>query len=338
MQTRANELNQTHIHASHRVYLLFGQEIMLIEQSLKFIRRGAKQHHFNERIRFDIDAYFNWNLLLTELQTQSLFSTKRLIECHISSLTNKTEQLTTLLKSVPDDVILILIINELKPAQKNTKWFKTINKLGVIIGHYELNNQQTLTWLNRRMKLLGLVPNQEMVQILLLHNENNLLALWQELQKLILEYPDGNINIEQYKAHTIQQSHYKPYGLINAALMGNTRQMLKIYYVLKDNNIEILYLINSLINELNTLSTIATNAKESGLAQAISVYHFWGAKETLVKKALHRHTAQNLQKMLLSLGQLERSSKGQGYYNVHSIWHGLLALLLNLSGQKIWIP
>lgn len=338
MQTNARQFNPTHIHPDYRCYLLFGQETMLVEESLILIRHNAKQYEFNERIRFDVDLYFDWNLLTTEIQTQSLFSSKRVVECHISSLANKAPQLLALIESVPADVILVLIIAGFKSAQKNTKWFKSLDKSGVIVGHYELKPQEALNWVHLRMKQLNITPNQALTQSLLLHNEGNLLAMWQELQKLALEYPNGKIDFEQYQANIVEQSNYKPYGLINAALMGNPQQTLKIYLVLKDNNTQALHIINVLNNELRVLSNIAIDAKKIGLIQAMRPYRMWGVKETLAKQALHRHTAAGLQKLMLLLGQLERSSKGQGQYNADQVWHGLLTLLLNLAGQRLWTP
>lgn len=335
MITSATSLNQSHAHKNNRVYLLFGQEHMLIEQSLKFIRYSAKSYKFNERMRFDIGRFFDWYILFRELQTQSLFASKRLIECHLSYTKDMIKHLPALLEMLDEDVILVLIVDSLTPAQKNSKWFKQIDKKGVIISHYPLKHHETVTWLNYKAKYLNLELSPKVVQSLLHNNEGNLLAMWQELQKLALTYAKGKIQEVDYLAHIEQQSHYQPYHLIDSALSGDVKQMLKIYHQLIEEGVEVLYIINVLLKELNILNKISLKSKTGNLTQIIAEYRFWGNKNQLIHLTLKRHNNNSLQKMLLTIGQLERSSKGQGYYKNQTIWHGLLELLINLSGHKI---
>lgn len=338
MKTTATHLNRTHAHKDNRVYLLFGQEPMLIEQSLKFIRHSAKSYQFNERMRFDIDRFFDWYLLFAELQTQSLFSSKRLIECHLSYTKDMIKHLPALLKKLDQDVILVLIVDSLTPAQKKSKWFGQIDKQGVSIAHYPLKPREAITWLNQKAQDLNLELSQKVVQALLYNNEGNLLAMWQELQKLALTYAKGKIQETDYLAHIEQQSHYQPFHLINSALLGDAKQMLKIYHQLLEEGIEVLYIINVLLKELKILNQISLQAKTGNLTQIIGEYRFFGDKTQLIHLTIKRHNSRALQKMLLTIGHLERSSKGQGYYQNKTIWHGLLTLLLHLSGRTIWTP
>lgn len=341
MQINASKFNQTQLHPNNRCYLLFGQEPMLLEESLLFIRQNTKERGFNERLRFDIDNHFDWRVLFNELQSQSLFSKQRLLECHLANLAGIDDpllKLVALANKTPNDIVLVLLTKKISQSQKKSKWFKAVEKQGIIVGHYELKPQELQAWLTKKMQQLDIVPKPELVQILLFYNEGNLLAIWQELQKIKLSYTDKNIDVIDYQTHVEQQSQYAPYHLINAVLLGNVKQTLKIYEVLKHNGIEPLYLINTLNNELNLLSKIAVEAQQFGLEPALKPYRFWAAKATMVKSVLKRNNGTTLQKILLYLGQLERSAKGRGTYNSQTIWHGLLALLLNLSGQKIWIP
>ena len=46
------------------VYLLSGDETLLVEESADAIRQQALQNGFSERERYHVDNQFDWNLLL----------------------------------------------------------------------------------------------------------------------------------------------------------------------------------------------------------------------------------------------------------------------------------
>lgn len=337
MQTSCLNLNQTHAHVDNRVYLLFGDEPMLQKQSLFFITKNAKAQGFDSQMRYEIDRFFDWHLLFQELQAQSLFAQKRIIKCQLSYLKDAIKHFPKLLENIPEDVILVLVIDSLTPAQKKSKWFSNIDKKGVVISHYSLNHIQTKNWLIARLSGLKLTLDAQTIDALLHNNEGNLLAMWQELQKLKLTYLDCKIDNTLYQSHLEQQSHYKPYQLVDTALSGNVKQTLKIYYRLQAEGLEAMYLVNLLAKEIKTLTNISLNARTVGVKKAVSEYRFWGEKPRIIEAVVQKNSTAQLQKMLLTIGQLERSSKGRGQYDTKTIWHGLLSLLITLSGHKTWM-
>ncbi len=331
MQLRSEQLNKSHLNTN--IFLLFGEEILLIEENLALIRQNAKKRGFDDKVRFDVDAHFDLSILYEEWYTESLFSNKRLIECHISSAIG--EKIMPLINTIPNDIMVVMIVDTLAKMQKNSKWFKAIDKQGLIVSHYLLTSAQMLNWMQHKVKQFGLIVNTQFLQTILFYNEGNLLAVFQELQKLKLAYPDGKVDIKAYYGQIEQQSHYKPYGLIHAALQGDTQKVIKIGQILKINGTEPLYVINILIQEFKLLVRLAINAKRVSFTHALKAERLWHQKEVMVKSVLARYNDRALQNMLLILGRLERSAKGQGELNV---WHALMALLINISGKKLWIP
>ena len=331
MQIRSEQLNKSHLDTN--VFLLFGEEILLIEENLALIRQHAKERGFDDKVRFDVDIHFDLSILYEEWYTQSLFSNKRLIECHISGAVSG--EMIPLIDTVPDDITLIVICDLLSKAQKNSKWFKAIDKRGLIISHYLLTNMQILNWMQHKIKQLELRVDKQFLQTILFYNEGNLLAVFQELQKLKLAYPDAKVDTDTYSKQIEQQSQYKPYGLIYAAFRGDSQKVIKIGQILKKNGTEPLYIINILIQEFKLLVRLAINAKRANVAYALKAERLWYQKEVMVKSVLARYNDRTLQNMLLILGRLERNAKGQGMLNV---WHALMALLVNISGEKLWIP
>ncbi|MCP4042826.1 MAG: DNA polymerase III subunit delta, partial [Gammaproteobacteria bacterium] len=61
-------------------YLIFGDEPLQIRESVDTVRSAARRGGFDERLVFDVDATFDWNLLRCEMDSLSLFASQRLIE------------------------------------------------------------------------------------------------------------------------------------------------------------------------------------------------------------------------------------------------------------------
>ncbi|MCV5264264.1 DNA polymerase III subunit delta, partial [Escherichia coli] len=66
-----------------QVYLIFGNEPLLIQESRQAIQKTALQHGFEERHRFAVDTSLDWNQVYDCFQALSLFSSRQLIELEI---------------------------------------------------------------------------------------------------------------------------------------------------------------------------------------------------------------------------------------------------------------
>ncbi len=333
MQISADKLTHNYTE-NNNIYLVYGEETLLVEHSINFIKNNAHKKQFNERLRFDIDNNFNWSDIYQELNSKSLFSNKQIIECYLNINTQNTNNMLEIIENITDDVIIIFVINNITSAQKKTKWFKTINNSGLIIANYLLKEQQTKNWIINKAKQLKLNIDNKIINSLLFNNEGNLLAIAQELEKLKLAYAKEHIDYDSYCKQIEQQSSYKPFGLVNASLLGDSKKVIKIQQILQENGTEVMHIINILINELKILIKISIDAKKSDTNQIIAKYHFWYEKENAIKKALARNSTAQIQKIIISLGKIERNAKG---YGKQDIWSSLLKLLLNLSGKKIWM-
>ncbi|MCA2465157.1 DNA polymerase III subunit delta, partial [Vibrio alginolyticus] len=90
-----------------QVYLIFGNEPLLIQESRQAIQKTALQHGFEERHRFAVDASLDWNQVYDCFQALSLFSSRQLIELEIpeSGVTTAiSKELQTLCDMLHDDI------------------------------------------------------------------------------------------------------------------------------------------------------------------------------------------------------------------------------------------
>ena len=317
------------------IYFAFGAEILLVEQSLSLIKATAKENGFNERFRFDIDGNFSWDSIFSLISSPSLFSEKRIIECRLT--TGKvgvkgSKALTELVESMPEDILLIVSSGKLEMAQQKSKWFKALDKNGIVIQHWEVQSNQLVGWIKGKMSQLGLKSNIEVANAIAYCTEGNLLATMQEIQKLKIAYPDGKINLQEYLNQIDQQSHYSVFGMIDSALQGDTDKVNKIFNSLVDDSTPPVILIASLYREIKNLVTMSIELKTNQSIEAILNNHrVWQKRKPLISNVLKKHSYQKLQKLLLKLGRIDRSLKGMDNLNVYD---ELQSVVLSLSGKN----
>ncbi len=317
------------------LYFAFGSEILLVEQSLTTIKDAAKKLGFDERFRFDIDGNFSWDAIFNLISSPSLFADKRIIECRLT--TGKigvkgSKALSELTENLPDDIMLIISSGKLDIAQQKSKWFKALDKKGVIIQHWEVQSEQLVGWIVNHMSQLGLSSSNEVANAIAYCTEGNLLATMQEIQKLQIAYPDGNIDLNEYLSQIDQQSQYTVFGMIDAALKGDTEKVNKIFSSLVDDSTPPVILISSLYREIKNLVTMSIELKTNQTIDTIfSNHRVWQKRKPLIAIALKKHSYQQLQKLLLKLGRIDRSLKGMDNLNVYD---ELQSVVITLSGKN----
>ena len=316
-------------------YFAFGAEILLVEQSLSMIKGIARENGFNERFRFDIDGNFSWDSIISLISSPSLFAEKRIIECRLT--TGKigvkgSKALNEILETLPDDILLIISSGKLEMAQQKSKWFKTLDKKGIIIQNWEVQSNQLVGWITRNMSQLGLDSNIEVANAIAYCTEGNLLASMQEIQKLKIAYPDGKINLREYLNQIDQQSQYSVFGMIDSALQGDTDKVNKVFNSLVDDSTPPVILVSSLYREIKNLVNMSIELKTNQTIESILNNHrVWHKRKPLISNALKKHSYQKLQKLLLILGRIDRSLKGMDNLDVYD---ELQNVVIALSGKN----
>ena len=335
MNIKPEQLHSSVSNQMASTYFAFGAEILLVEQSLSTIKAAARENGFTERFRFDIDGNYSWDSMFSLISSPSLFAEKRIIECRLTSGkigVRGSKALTEIVEALPEDILLIISSGKLEMVQQKSKWFKALDKNGVIIQHWEVQSNQLVGWITRNMTQLGLNSNIEAANAIAYCTEGNLLATMQEIEKLKIAYPDGKINLKEYLDQIDQQSQYSVFGLIDSALLGDTDKVNKIFNSLVDDSIPPVILISSLYREITNLVMMSIELKTNDTLESILNKHrVWQKRKPFISNALKKHSYQKLQKILLKLGRIDRSLKGMDNLNVYD---ELQNVVISLSGNN----
>ena len=337
MQIRADQLKFTLTDNPLPIYFIFGHETLLIEQSTEQIKKVAKKNSFSDKISFEIDNEFNFEQLKLEISSASLFHPQRIIECRFKAdaLNIKTsKELIKIISPLANGILLIISAGKLTPTQQKSKWFQTLSQKCKVVQHKEVKNNMLPNWVLTNMIKLGLEKNVSIANNIATYTEGSLLAAMQEIQKLKIAYPNGKIDATVYKAQIKEQSKYTVYGLIDAALSGNTNQVNKIYNTLINDKAIPIILNNALYLQIKNIVGMALDLqKNKPLATIFQKYNVWSFKKPAITKILKLYSYQQLQKILLSLGRVERSIKGADNLNVID---ELQLILLTLNKNIKW--
>lgn len=337
MRIKPEQLKNNLANQLNSLYFVFGPELLLLEQSLTYIRDTAKTQGFDDRISFEVDCNFDWGKITAELSAISLFSPKRIVECRLK--TGKigvkgSKALIEIALNLPNDILFIVSTEKLDFAQQKSRWFKTLDKYGTVIQIWKVQRDHLIGWIANHMAEEGLATNPQVAESIAYYTEGNLLASMQEIQKLKMAYPDGNINVEDYTQQLGQQSQYTVYNLIDSALMGDSKQMLKIYTLMTTDTAMPIMLSGALYSEINSIINMAIELQQvKQIASVMNNHRVWKSRQIAIGNALKRLPYQRLQKNLLLLGRIDRSIKGLDNLNVID---ELRILLLNLAGKTPW--
>ena len=136
--------------------LVLGGEPWQKNKSLATIKTHVQQQGCSEIIRFSVYHKFDWQQIIDEYQSLSLFADQRIIEVEfisdkvkVDDTGNKT--LVALSEIIAQNTILqdaIFIFNgpKLDGPSTNKKWFKALTQLGCYLPLYDIDAKSLPKW------------------------------------------------------------------------------------------------------------------------------------------------------------------------------------------------
>ncbi|MDP7591501.1 MAG: DNA polymerase III subunit delta [Litorilituus sp.] len=329
MKIYHNQLPQTLTQSFHCVWLVFGDEPWQKNNALTSIKSHANQQGYSELIRFSTDNHFNWQQLMDEYLSMSLFASQRIIEVEftthkIGDAGNKallalSERLAQDAKDAqsPKDVIFIFHGEKLDGPSANRKWFKALTALGCYLPLYDIDAKALPRWLQTQVKNLQLNLAPELTNLLLELFEGNLPALEQELQKLSLLFkPQQLITLADAENLVINQAKFNPFQIIDALLLGNCKKCITMLDKMQQEGIaasQLLWFFNKEINQLYLMLTKL--AQGQSLNDLYKEYRIWDKRKPLYQHALTHITLANTKHAIARLADIDLISKTSSEFN-----------------------
>lgn len=277
-------------------YLIFGDEPQQKFEILQALRSKAKQQGFTERTVLVADTDFSWNTLLDATQAMSLFADRTLIELELPTGKPGTEGaglLTDIAANLSPDTLLIIHGPRIGKDVQRTKWFKALDSIGAFTLCYPLEGNALSGWLSRRLQQAGFQFTPGCVKMLADFCEGNLMAGAQEIEKLVLAYPDKQIDEQKLSQALVDQSRFNVFQLVDVMLQGDKERCVKMLYRLESEGIEPNIIIWALIREWQTLWNVC-QLQQSRQPIVWQKFGIWQNRQGFYQQALKRLNSEQL--------------------------------------------
>ncbi|RKZ48096.1 MAG: DNA polymerase III subunit delta [Gammaproteobacteria bacterium] len=319
------------------VYLLSGDEPLQLNEASDFIRCKARESGVEERVVLDVAKDFDWNRLIEENANMSLFASTRLIELRMG--TSKPglaggKVLTEYAEQLAGDNVLLITCNKLEKRVQNSKWYKSLNKVGVTTQVWPIDAEKLPNWISQRIKKHNKTITADAAQLIADRVEGNMLAASQEIDKLCLLVNNDEISFDDVVSAVTDSTRFDVFGLVECAYANETKRLLRMLDGLKSEGLDPMAIYGPLMWDYRRLCTMGYHFSNGvTLDKLFADYRIWDSKrKQAIKSILQRHDINKLYKLLKQANALDRTIKSA---ERHTAWDALLGLLLAFSGHNI---
>ncbi len=297
------------------VYLVSGDEPLQLQECCDLVRREARAQGCTDREVIDAGSSgFDWQEILHSANSMSLFAERKLIELRLPSGKPGAEgskALCEYLEIASGDDVLLIVAGKIDKQSTNSKWFKALDKAGVVIQVWPVDARNLPRWLRQRVSAAGMSIDDEALQLLCDLVEGNLLAASQEVEKLKLLASDSRITARAVLDSVSDNARYSVFELADKALQGDAAGSLHMLHGLRGEGTEPAVVLWSLTREIRTLYEVQLDCPNGqGVMQALNARRVWKNRISLMQSALARHNPRSMAQLLEQATKVDGSIKG----------------------------
>ena len=309
-----NQLKQQLTQKLSPLYVLVGDEPLAQSECLDAIRQAARKAGADERSSFMVERNFNWQQIKQFGQALSLFSSLRILEIYVPSGkpgVDGAKALSELALNIIPDTTTIIVLPVLERDAKNSAWFGALQSAASVIELKETAQNQLPQWISARLAAQSQSTDAASLTFIANQIEGNLLAAHQEIQKLGLLYPVGEISANAVREAVLNVSRFDAFQLGEAVLAGDAARTSRILQGLQDEGENAVAVMNPLMWVLRPLVRIKqAEAHGESVMNAMTNARIYGDRQNLVKRALMRLSSRQLEAALQKLCDIDKTAKG----------------------------
>ena len=296
------------------LYVIHGEELLLAIEAADAIRTSVRSAGYDEREVLTAEKGFNWAELRNSVQNLSLFATRKLVELRIPSGKPGAEggqALQEYCQRLNSDTITLVSLPRLDKATQNSKWFTALVAQAVVVSADEISLAALPAWIASRLKRQNQSADTATLAFIADKVEGNLLAAHQEIQKLALLFPAGNLSFEQVKDAVMDVSRYDVYKLSEAMLAGDAARYALILEGLRAEGTATVLILWALTEDIRTLGKALRAMQQGGsLANVLRDARVWGVRQKLMERATRRFSLVLAERALQKAALVDKVIKG----------------------------
>ncbi|PVE07778.1 DNA polymerase III subunit delta [Limnohabitans sp. Rim28] len=322
MQLAPSQLS-SHLQKGLRsLYVLHGDEPLMQQEAADAIRAAARLQGYTERSVHTVSgAHFDWSEVLAAGGSLSLFADKQIVEVRIPSGKPGKEGSAALQQLAAatqdnDSTLTLVTLPRLDGPTRKGAWFGALENFGVSLQIDPIERNALPEWIAQRLHMQGQnvaagEEGQRTLQFFADRVEGNLLAAFQEIQKLGLLYPPGDISQAQVEAAVVNVARYDVFKLSESVLSGQVARVQRMLDGLQAEGEAVVLVHYTIAEDIRALKRVK-DAMTAGkpLPMALREQRVWGPRERLFERVLPRMTEARLNGLLQAAHQVDGIVKG----------------------------
>ena len=304
------------------LYILHGDEPLMQQEAADAIRASARAQGYTERSVHTVSgAHFDWSEVLAAGGSLSLFADKQIVEVRIPSGKPGKEGSAAIQQLVAsaqgnDSTLTLVLLPRLDAATRKGAWFGALENGGVSIQIDPVDRNALPQWIAQRLQTQGQSvaageEGQRTLQFFADRVEGNLLAAHQEIQKLGLLYPAGELSQAQVEAAVVNVARYDVFKLSESVLSGQVARVQRMLDGLQAEGEAAVLVHYTLAEDIRAMKRVK-DAMTAGkpLPMALREQRVWGPRERLFERVLPRMSEARLNGLLQAAHQVDGIVKG----------------------------
>lgn len=318
------------------VYLVSGDEPLLVNEAADAIRARARADGFTEREIHTVERGFDWNSLLADSRAMSLFAQRKIIEIRMANPTPGEQggaAIVELTQQPSPDNVVLAITGKLDGRTQNSKWVQAIEKHGALVQVWPIELARLPNWIRERLGRHGLQADPAAASLLAERVEGNLLAAHNEVEKLALLLPRGSVTAQTVLDAVADSARFDVLQLGEAAMRGQAARAVRILEGLHGEGIDatlVLWAVNKDLQWIARAQHLMRNGHNAD--SAMNAIYVWRPRQAAMKMALQRLKTQAVQQLLLDAARVDQAIKGVLRTDA---WVELEALVARLAGVRM---
>ena len=316
MQLRAEQL-ESHLGRSlGPIYVVHGDEPLIALEAADAVRAAARARGFADREVFEPGRSFDWSELAHSLASLSLFGGKKIVELRLPGGkpgAQGGEAIAQYCERPSPDILFLVSLPRLDRMSQSSAWFGALSSAGVVVDVWPLERSRLPAWIAERLARQRQRAPREALEFLADRVEGNLLAAHQEVQKLALLAPEGELGADAVREAVANVARYDAYAAGEALLGGDAARYLRIIDGLKSEGEAPTLVLWTLSEELFALARIQAGAAAGrSVDELMRENRVWGPRQRPMKAAASRVRPQAVQRALAHAAGIDRAIKGVG--------------------------
>ena len=315
------------------VYVIYGDDPLLVIEAADAIRAAARRRGFDERKVLTGLAGFNWVELHHAAGNMSLFGGRTLIDLRIPTGKPGREGSAAIqdycTRQSPDALLLVTLPG-LEWTEEKAAWLKALAEAGVAVKLIPPNLAELPAWIAGRLQRQQQSADREGLRFIAERVEGNLLAAHQEILKLGLLFPVGNISLQQIQESVLNVARYDLDGLREALLLGDVARLTRTLDGLQQEGEPSPLILWAMTEEVRALAQVRVGmAGGQPVDLLLKDARVWGPRQSLFKRALQRISSKQANLALRHAARIDAMIKGAA--GAGDVWDEFLRLGLSIS-------